>query len=127
VTYTGSFRHPRAPEGEQHESNRQTLERQRTARIGLLVLKLWVRVPPPSTEPVPVMSLEGPGSLQLTALFTSAAIVFSSAAVNSFNAYATGHIVPLSRFAESLKPNIAYRSLNLAASRKKQTTLPSLA
>src|ERR671935_3130809 len=34
---------------------------------------------------------------------------------------------PSSRFAVSLKPNVAYRSLNLCAGRKKQTTLPSLA
>jgi hypothetical protein len=50
---------------------------------------------------------------QLTAFFTSAAIFASSAAVNPFNAKATGHIAPLSRFAVSLKPNIAYLSLNL--------------
>ncbi len=73
------------------------------------------------------LPLRGSGSgPQRTAFFTSAAIVFSSAAVSSFKANAIGHIVPLSRFAESLKPSIAYRSLNLAASRKKQTTLPSL-
>jgi hypothetical protein len=42
------------------------------------------------------------------------------------SANATGHIFPLSRFAVSLKPSIAYRSLNFAASRKKTTTLPSL-
>src|SRR6266511_514363 len=64
---------------------------------------------------------------QLTAFFTSAAIFASSAAVNSFSANATGHMAPLSRFAASLKPNIAYLSLNLWAPRKKQTTLPSLA
>src|SRR3989441_3644011 len=34
---------------------------------------------------------------------------------------------PSSSFALSLKPNIAYLSLNLWAPRKKQTTLPSLA
>src|SRR5881392_4118829 len=37
-----------------------------------------------------------------------------------------GHMEPSSSFALSLKPNIAYRSLNFVALRKKQTTLPSL-
>src|SRR5438552_8713713 len=64
---------------------------------------------------------------QLTAFFTSAPILASSAAVNSFNAKATGHTVPSSRFALSLKPNVAYLALNLCALWKKQTTLPSLA
>ena len=36
-------------------------------------------------------------------------------------------MVPSSRFASSLKPNVAYRDLNLSALLKKQTTLPSLA
>jgi hypothetical protein len=36
-------------------------------------------------------------SLQLTAFFTSAAIFASSAAVNCFNAKATGHMAPSSR------------------------------
>ena len=44
---------------------------------------------------------------QLTAFFTSAAIRASSAAVNSFSAKEVGHIVPSSRFAASLKPNVA--------------------
>src|SRR5205085_1646786 len=64
---------------------------------------------------------------QLTALFTSAPIFFSSSAVSFVSAKAIGHIAPSSRFAESLKPNIAYLSLNFCRSRKKQTTLPSLA
>src|SRR5207247_7975642 len=64
---------------------------------------------------------------QLTAFFTSAPILASSAAVNSFSAKATGHMVPSSRFALSLKPNVAYLALNLWALWKKQTTLPSLA
>src|SRR3989475_7097810 len=64
---------------------------------------------------------------QLTAFFTSAPILASSAAVNSFSAKATGHTVPSSRFALSLKPNVAYLALNLCALWKKQTTLPSLA
>jgi hypothetical protein len=64
-------------------------------------------------------------SPQLTAFFTSAAIFASSAAVNSFSAKATGHRAPLSRFAASLKPNVAYLVLNFCALWKKQTTLPS--
>src|SRR6266513_1295390 len=63
----------------------------------------------------------------LTAFFTSAPILASSAAVNSLSAKATGHTVPSSRFALSLKPNVAYLALNLCALWKKQTTLPSLA
>ena len=35
-------------------------------------------------------------------------------------------MAPLSRFAASLKPNVAYRYLNLSALWKKQTTLPSV-
>src|SRR5437868_9177469 len=64
---------------------------------------------------------------QLTAFFTSSPILASSAAVNSFSAKATGHRAPSSRFALSLKPNVAYLVLNLCAGWKKQTTLPSLA
>src|SRR4030042_2194312 len=64
---------------------------------------------------------------QLTAFFTSAPILASSAAVKSFNAKEVGHIAPSSRFASSLKPNVAYLALNFCALWKKQTTLPSLA
>src|SRR5438105_1488204 len=64
---------------------------------------------------------------QLTAFLTSAPILASSAAVNSFSAKATGHMAPSSRFAASLKPNVAYLVLNFCALWKKQTTLPSLA
>src|SRR5579872_4833400 len=64
---------------------------------------------------------------QFTAFFTSSPILASSAAVNSFSAKATGHRAPSSRFALSLKPNVAYLVLNLFAGWKKQTTLPSLA
>ncbi len=64
---------------------------------------------------------------QLTAFFTSATILASSAAVNFVSAKDVGHMVPSSRFASSLKPNVAYRDLNLSAGVKKQTTLPSLA
>src|SRR6266550_5469327 len=54
-----------------------------------------------------------PLCLQLTAFFTSAPILASAAAVSSFRAKATGHTVPSSRFALSLKPNVAYLALNL--------------
>src|SRR4029077_7111924 len=64
---------------------------------------------------------------QRTAFFTSAASCFSSGAVSSFTANSTGHRAPLSRFASSLKPNVAYLALNFSAGLKKQTTLPSLA
>src|SRR4029077_20643419 len=66
-------------------------------------------------------------SPQLTAFFTSAPILASSAAVNSFSAKAVGHMAPSSRFASCMKPNVAYLVLNFAALWKKQTTLPSLA
>src|SRR6266576_6129178 len=65
-------------------------------------------------------------SPQLVAFFTSAPILASSAVVNSFSAKPVGHMWPSSRFALSLKPNVAYRVLNFCASWKKQTTLPSL-
>ena len=54
-------------------------------------------------------------SPQLTALFTSAPILASSAAVNSFSAKEVGHMAPSSRFASSLKPNVAYLDLNFCA------------
>src|SRR5207247_4459324 len=66
-------------------------------------------------------------SPQLTAFFTSAPILASSAAVSSFSAKEVGHMAPSSRFAWSLKPNVAYLDLNFCALWKKQTTLPSLA
>jgi hypothetical protein len=50
-----------------------------------------------------------------------------SAALSSVRAKETGHMAPLSRFAWSLKPNVAYLVLNFCALWKKQTTLPSLA
>src|SRR5439155_1830217 len=56
----------------------------------------------------------------------SAAILASSVAVNPFSAKAVGHMEPSSRFALSLKPNVAYLVLNFCAAWKKQTTLPSL-
>src|SRR6202163_3392997 len=66
-------------------------------------------------------------SPQLTAFFTSAPILASSAEVNSFSAKAVGHMAPSSRFALSLKPSVAYLVLNFCPLWKKQTTLPSLA
>src|SRR5204863_7182755 len=66
-------------------------------------------------------------SPQLAAFFTSAPILASSVAVNSFSAKATGHMAPSSRFAASLKPSVAYLVLNFCAGWKKQTTSPSLA
>src|SRR5262245_45604418 len=54
-------------------------------------------------------------------------MVVSSAAVSLVRAKAVGHMAPLSRFAWSLKPRVAYLDLNLAALWKKQTTLPSFA
>src|SRR5438552_17137418 len=64
---------------------------------------------------------------QLTAFFTSAPILASSAAVTSFSAKATGHMAPSSRFAASAKRNVAYLVLNFCALWQKQTTWPSLA
>src|SRR5688500_9247109 len=55
------------------------------------------------------------GWAQLTAFFTSAPILASSAAVNSFSAKEVGHMVPSSMFASSLKPNVAYLELNFCA------------
>src|SRR5229473_1319630 len=66
-------------------------------------------------------------SPQLTACFTSAPILASSAAVNSVSAKAVGHMAPSSRFALSLKPSVAYLVLNFCALWKKQTTWLSLA
>jgi hypothetical protein len=53
--------------------------------------------------------------IHFTAFFTGALIFASSAAVNSFSAKATGHMAPWSRFAASLKPNVAYLVLNFDA------------
>src|SRR5258706_2433661 len=64
---------------------------------------------------------------QLNAFFTRALILASSVAVNSFSAKATGHRAPSSRFAVSLKPNVAYLVLNFCALWKKQRTFPFLA
>src|ERR1700716_165263 len=66
-------------------------------------------------------------SPQLTAFFTSAPILASAAVVNSFRAKEVGHMAPSSRFALSLKPNVAYLVVTFCALWKKQTTLPALA
>jgi hypothetical protein len=66
-------------------------------------------------------------SPQLTAFFTSALILASSAVVNSFRAKAVGHMAPSSRFASCMKPSVVYLVLNFCALWKKQTTFPSLA
>ena len=47
-------------------------------------------------------------SPQLTAFFTSAPIFASSVAVSSFSAKEVGHMAPSSRFATSLKPDVAF-------------------
>lgn len=73
----------------------------------------------------PVVGIEI--SPQLTAFFTSAIIFVSSVAVNCFSAKATGHMEPSSRFATSLKPNVAYLALNFPAYWKKQTILSAFA
>ena len=52
---------------------------------------------------------------QPTAFLTSAPIRASSTAVSAFNANAVGHMLPSSRLALSLKPNVAYRVLNFCA------------
>src|SRR5437773_12277132 len=59
-----------------------------------------------------------------TALFTSAAILSSSAAVNPFSAKEVGNIAPSSRYPLSPKPSVPYLVLTSCAVRKKQTTLP---
>src|SRR5688572_10537170 len=64
---------------------------------------------------------------QPTALFASVPILASSAAVNSFSAKEVGHMAPSSRFAASVKLNVAYLVLNFSALWKWQTTLPTLA
>ena len=66
------------------------------------------------------------GPAQSAALFTSAPIFASSAAVSSFSANEVAHMAPSSRFASSLKPSVAYLALNFLALWKKHTTLPPL-
>src|SRR2546422_3712457 len=69
---------------------------------------------------------DGIRDVAVTGVQTCALPISSAAAVSSFRAKATGHTVPSSRFALSLKPNVAYLALNLCALWKKQTTLSSL-
>ena len=64
---------------------------------------------------IAVSGLSGELSPQLTAFVTSALIRASSAAVSPVSAKAVGHMAPSSRFAESLKPNVAYLVLNFSA------------
>src|SRR5438445_2995031 len=54
------------------------------------------------------------GLAQPTAFFTSARILVSAWAVSSFSAKEVGHMAPLSSFAASLNPNVAYRALNFS-------------
>src|SRR2546422_10376045 len=70
---------------------------------------------------------DGIRDVAVTGVQTCALPISSAAAVSSFRAKATGHTVPSSRFALSLKPNVAYLALNLCALWKKQTTWSSLA
>ena len=49
-----------------------------------------------------------PARLELTAFFTSALIFFSSASVRTFSVRTRSATSPLSRFAASLKPSVAY-------------------
>jgi hypothetical protein len=83
--------------------------------------------PPSSANPVRAGRRPERRCPQLVAFFTSAPILSSSAAVSSVSAQEVGHMLPSSRFAVALKPNVAYLSLNFDAGVKKQTTLPSLA
>jgi hypothetical protein len=48
----------------------------------------------------------------------SALILASSSAVNSFRAKEVGHMATSSSFASWLKPNVAYRDLNLCGPEK---------
>ena len=62
-------------------------------------------------------------SPQLTAFFKSATILASSATVKSVGTKVVGHMVPSSRFASCVKPNVAYLVLNFSAFWMKQTNL----
>jgi hypothetical protein len=80
-------------------------------------------VPPPGhRKGRPADHVNGEPPRQRAAFLTSATILASPVAVNSFNAKATGHMAPASRFALSLKPNVEYLVLNFCAPWKKQTT-----
>jgi hypothetical protein len=52
---------------------------------------------------------------QLTGLLHEPGDLRLVGGVNSFSAKEVGHMVPSSRFAASLKPNVAYRVLNFSA------------
>src|SRR6185437_7710317 len=69
----------------------------------------------------------GRGVSQPSAFFSSAAMRFSTSAFMVLSAYDVGHMAPSSSVALSVKPKVAYRSLNFSASLKKQTTLSSFA
>src|SRR6266511_369344 len=77
--------------------------------------------------PYVVRDTRAPIGNQPTAFFTSARILVSAWAVSSFSAKEVGHMAPLSSFAASLNPKVAYRALNFSALWKKQMTLPSFA
>jgi hypothetical protein len=62
--------------------------------------------------------MRGQCGTQLTARFTSGPVLASLSAVSSVSAKEVGHMVPSSSFASSLKPNVAYRELNLEAAVK---------
>jgi hypothetical protein len=75
----------------------------------------------PSTRASPAIPYGGSSGWlgpQLTAFFTSAPILASLSVVNSVRAKEVGHMVPSSRFAAGLKPNVAYLSLNFDAAVK---------
>lgn len=65
------------------------------------------------------------GNGQEVAALTSSTTFFSTSLLHALTAYATGHRSPSSRFAVSLKPRVEYRALNLPASWKYTTILPS--
>jgi hypothetical protein len=67
----------------------------------------------------------GRGNGQEVAAFTSSTTFPSTAGLHFLSAYEIGHMSPSSRFAASWKPRVEYRYLNLPASWKKTTTLPS--
>ena len=62
---------------------------------------------------------------QETAAFTSSTTFFSTAELHPCRAYDIGQMSPSSRFAASWKPRVENLYLNLPASWKKTTTLPS--
>jgi hypothetical protein len=82
---------------------------------GLEAGRSALRMPPsPESDPDFLREMVGEGGPlpQLTACFRSALILASLEVLNSLSAKATGHRVPSSRLAASLKPSVAYRVLN---------------